>query len=403
MLLIPDIHTNSKTSDRIIAEISAYIQNHPNEEDVVFLWDYVYMFSYDRVALMQLYTLWIEIRQSGKNCYVLAGNHDWIKDTFVFEEAKKAFDIINLTSIHKLYFITSPLLTVIAGQTILFLPYMIHPSDEALTLDAQGTLPDTIRTLSQSKDTNERLSAHANSILYTYAEKYKDLTVIHHYYVEHTMLPWQRSTFDYKKVALSRERLSYPGMRLISGHIHQPSSIHNRLVCGSLRSVTASESHQAKYLWQYDVVSHHALATEVWINPYLTIDYLPWHIIDQGDIKNLTEQVSQISSSHFLSPAYQIKVQKTPPTLATITFTMIGEESYEELRSHVDPELFHEVSIINIKKNINIQQINTLDMTDVNLKESIVDWKKLLVQYVTSKYTTQSQAYIDMLESLHIV
>ena len=147
------------------------------------------MFSYDRVALMQLYTLWIEIRQSGKNCYVLAGNHDWIKDTFVFEEAKKAFDIINLTSIHKLYFITSPLLTVIAGQTILFLPYMIHPSDEALTLDAQGTLPDTIRTLSQSKDTNERLSAHANSILYTYAEKYKDLTVIHHYYVEHTMLP----------------------------------------------------------------------------------------------------------------------------------------------------------------------------------------------------------------------
>lgn len=113
--------------------------------------------------------------------------------------------------------------------------------------------------------------------------------------------------------------------------------------------------------------------------------------------------MSQISSSHFLSPAYQIKVQKTPPTLATITFTMIGEESYEELRSHVDPELFHEVSIINIKKNINIQQINTLDMTDVNLKESIVDWKKLLVQYVTSKYTTQSQAYIDMLESLHIV
>jgi hypothetical protein len=66
----------------------------------------------------------------------LAGNHDWLTDSFVYAEAKKAFDILHGSHHNKLYFITEPMQCVIEWQEVLFLPYMLSP--------------DSLRTIEQS-------------------------------------------------------------------------------------------------------------------------------------------------------------------------------------------------------------------------------------------------------------
>jgi metallophosphoesterase superfamily enzyme len=70
------------------------VDGYPDEQNIIFLGDYVYHFSYDRNALMALYHFFLELFKSGKNIYILAGNHDRLGNTFVFEEAKKAFEVM---------------------------------------------------------------------------------------------------------------------------------------------------------------------------------------------------------------------------------------------------------------------------------------------------------------------
>jgi DNA repair exonuclease SbcCD nuclease subunit len=70
--------------------------------------DYMYMFSYDRQALGDLFDFFLELRRDGKNVYILAGNHDWLNQHFVYHEGKKVADILNDQAPNKLYFITEP-------------------------------------------------------------------------------------------------------------------------------------------------------------------------------------------------------------------------------------------------------------------------------------------------------
>jgi hypothetical protein len=59
MLLIPDIHINTQYRDQIISKLSDIVTHHSDEKHIVLLGDYVYMFSYDRDALLALYKLLI--------------------------------------------------------------------------------------------------------------------------------------------------------------------------------------------------------------------------------------------------------------------------------------------------------------------------------------------------------
>jgi len=72
MLLIPDIHINTQYRDTIIQSLSDIVTAHPDENHIVLLGDYVYMFSYDRDALLALYKLIITRYHAGKTVYVLA-------------------------------------------------------------------------------------------------------------------------------------------------------------------------------------------------------------------------------------------------------------------------------------------------------------------------------------------
>ena len=54
----------------------------------------MYHFNYDRKAMLAVYDLLLELYAEGRKVVVLAGNHDRLQNSFVFEEAKKAFDIL---------------------------------------------------------------------------------------------------------------------------------------------------------------------------------------------------------------------------------------------------------------------------------------------------------------------
>ena len=84
MLLIGDIHITFKEKDRLLNMLKEQILAHPEEKNLLFLGDYVYSFGYDRASLLALYEFFLSLYAEGKNVYVLSGNHDWIKDTFVF-------------------------------------------------------------------------------------------------------------------------------------------------------------------------------------------------------------------------------------------------------------------------------------------------------------------------------
>ena len=93
MLLVGDLHINSRYQDKILTGLRDIFSAYPDEKTIIFFGDYVYHFAYDRNALLQLYKLFLELFDEGKHIYILAGNHDRLGNSFVFEEAQKAFDI----------------------------------------------------------------------------------------------------------------------------------------------------------------------------------------------------------------------------------------------------------------------------------------------------------------------
>lgn len=105
MLFVGDIHITSKHASAILGQIIAMVAAHPEEQHIVFLGDYVYHFTYDRKALLQLFGLFIDLATEGKTVYILAGNHDRIAGHFVFEEARQTLLFTKSTQIH---FITEP-------------------------------------------------------------------------------------------------------------------------------------------------------------------------------------------------------------------------------------------------------------------------------------------------------
>ena len=132
MLLIGDIHLQAKYTHDILQAIRDYVAKHENEQHIVFVGDYVYHFSYHRKSLLSLFALFVELYQQGKHVYVLAGNHDWLGEHFVFAEGQYAIDALKAVNGYgkgSLHFITKPRLTQIEGQHVYFLPFLLNKED----------------------------------------------------------------------------------------------------------------------------------------------------------------------------------------------------------------------------------------------------------------------------------
>ena len=71
MILIPDVHIGTKQGDKILRALESIFQTH-DDQDVLFLGDYVYMFSYDRSYLLKLFDLFVSLYQQGRRVLVMA-------------------------------------------------------------------------------------------------------------------------------------------------------------------------------------------------------------------------------------------------------------------------------------------------------------------------------------------
>jgi predicted phosphodiesterase len=243
MLLIGDIHINSKYQDKILTSLRDFVAQHPAENNLIFLGDFVYHFSYDRRALLSLYDFFLDLYQQRKNLYILAGNHDRLGNSFVFEEAKKAFQLLqvfNDEQTNKIIFITTPLSIKLEGKQLCFLPYMLdinladYPGIEKLQDDFYH---QQIKTGNKNQIFSAKLhlliqyfkSQHTSSQLGKNDEANEKLTFIHHYYVDGVTFPGQKTKFSFRDIALSSQRLDDKDIGLISGHLHQAFFYKNYL------------------------------------------------------------------------------------------------------------------------------------------------------------------------------
>jgi len=144
----------------------------------------------------------------------------------------------------------------IEGQRVVFLPYniVIEPDTDVFAGDDSHLLSvsQSLHDLQTSSNKREQYSYAINQSLLQTVEKVRqsapdnDILIIHHYYVEGVAFPGQRSRFSFKDIALSKEWLSVPYVRMISGHLHQPFVYQNYLCVGSVWSTSPLEINHYK-------------------------------------------------------------------------------------------------------------------------------------------------------------
>lgn len=409
MLLIGDIHINARYQDKIIEQLKTYVHRHSGEKNIIFSGDYVYHFSYDRNALLALYHFLLELLQEGKTIYILAGNHDRLGNSFVFEEARKAFDIVNSIAHDqgKLFFITQPQYHDIEGQQILFMPYTIDskifttPQKVELPINIQWT----IDLLNQSNNKNELLSAAVNEYLRSEIADKKDLLVIHHYYINNTKFPGQKSRFNYKDVALHEDILKQTNIKLISWHLHQAFAHDNYVCLGSVRSTTPLEINQNKFLFSYDTKKQTLQATQSDINPYIFVEQDNW-AFSQEDLDAKVKSILVENKKSLESAIRNIEFVDNPPELNNI-FLSIKTESidYQNIDEYISPELRVQIRDIKLKKQpIELNELlKNFEISAKNLSTWFADWKDILKSYLQQKHADDYEKYEQKLKELKLL
>lgn len=408
MLLIGDVHINSIFCEQIIENIRNYVYENNDEKNIIFMWDFVYHFSYDRKSLLKMFNLFLEFFKAWKNIYVLAGNHDRISDNFVFLEWQSSFDIINSQFENKIYFITKAFLTDIEGQKTLFFPYNYFIEEKIDFFEnPNDKIQITLNTLSKSDNKYEKISANINNILYKYLSKNNDLLVFHHYYFADQVFTGQKSKFSYKDVAISSEFLSaYPNARFISWHLHQAFLYKNYFCTGSMWNTSFLEQNQFKFLYKYFPKENKIIAKNININPYIFIEKND-DLIDENYLKNYIHKIFEQNISNFESDNFDFCNEEfIIPDMKKIVLTIFTQDfNYDDINLVINKDLVNSLKDIKIKRQkININSV--IDMAQdlqKDLQNSVLWWKSLLQNYLQKKYWNESQEYEKKLKDLNII
>lgn len=403
MLLIWDIHITSKNKDRILQHLHEYIFASDDTE-ILFLWDYVYHFNYDRKALMWLFELFVACFEKGKQVSILAWNHDWLSGHFVYEEAQRAFSYLQWSD-WSLDFITEPVFKTIQWQECLFFPYHIPAQDIAI-------LPE-YQELADSSNQKEQWSARVNSLLSTMITQWKGtkvsdvLRVFHHWYIVETSFPGQFAKFAYKNPGLSASFFDDADIRLCSGHLHQPFCYKNYLCLGSVWHTSPLEINQTKFLFSLDVNTQQIQATPIYTNPYYQLA-LSWdQSVSVSDIHTHITQTYQENISHLQAGNITIDVPSDPGDvpLGQCVITVQAEVSYQDIETIIPEDVFAQVADVRIKRSKR-QLPEVLELLDTQSKElgtRISDWKSLLTSYLDQKYWEESKRYTQELHEIWVL
>ncbi|MCS6982882.1 MAG: metallophosphoesterase [Candidatus Absconditabacterales bacterium] len=414
MLFIPDLHLEPKYSDRIISTLQTIIMNHP-DDSIVFLGDYVYHFSYHKPSLLAFLSLCLSCAKQGKHLYILAGNHDWLGSDFVFQEAKIFLDHFSHKNLAgSLTFITKPSITTIQGQQIAFLPSCINPDDYALPHDdtriyeENAVLFPEIASWLETRD-----NAAPKNLRYSYAINNRlmhhntpDLMIIHHRYIGPCRLPGLKTSFRLDEGTLHAARLRHPARRFVSGHIHTPFALDNRVCLGSFWNTSQTEYNHPKIWGHRDTEKKILTLTPVTINPLIRLHIAS--IMSGADISqhratcrdewkrtilsNNKRTIHCPDHVHLDNTAINVHLTLDPgtdpeaiPLLSELTTTTAG------LRRSFEKEQQHD------------NAVDALALDTHTLNTSLLNRRDLLIERIKSKYPDSYETYYVLLQNLDIL
>lgn len=421
MLLVGDIHITTAKWERVLEELRAYINTYPHEHEVVFMWDFVYHFSYDRKALLLLFGFFGELCWAGKKVHVIAGNHDRIADHFVYEEAKQTLALLagfeeQRTALWtNLIFYTEPTFQVIDNQDCLIFPFF-HPS-------FQQKKPLEIKKFTElweSTHRQEQYAAYANELLQNMIDERKSthtnkkLVVLHHWYIAQTAFPGVIGTFPYKSPALSPHWLDDADIRLISGHIHMPFVVKNYLCVGSSRHTSPLELNQQKRWCVYAPATDTVEITPLHGFPYIVLQSEEiWSVLtkqhlDKAQIEYKFEQIRKEKALLMQKGLYNIyqKDEVVSRQRRDVTLTLQWDSiRYDALHELLDESLLQQLGDVKVKQvsagDKDMQAL--LQVWWEELQRRLSSWKELLQNYLQQKYGEKADTYLELLKTLKIL
>ena len=402
MLLIWDIHLSAKIKDKVLKQLKDFISSKPEENNIVFLWDYVYHFSYDRTALLELFQLFLELYKQWKTLYILSWNHDWLWENFVFEEWKKVFDLLQewTWSIH---FITKPRLTHIDWEKILFLPFCLNLKEDEYE-EYQDWKNMFSETLLESKDKNEVFSWKVNQLVNWFIKKEWKLTIIHHYYTNKQKFPWYRSLFSYRDIALSEQLLDNPDITLISWHLHAPFVYKNYLCTWSVRPTSSLESNQLKWCFTYSNNKFSFYASQ----PIHYIETENIWATNEEQLNSIYRQYTQNLKSIFEgSNSIKLEEFQVPDlSINDISLTLkVKNLDYDKIDEVLDPSLREKLTDFRLKKDSSQMNdlLEKLWKPDEEKLQSFWWWQELLKDYLKNKFPDDYASYESILRDLKVI
>lgn len=401
MLFVWDIHSTRKTIHPCIEAVEELVARNSKDDVIVFVWDYVYHFNYDRVALHALFSYWVELVNKWKKLFILAWNHDWIQNQFVFAEWQLAFDTLQSTIwLWSIEFITKPIQHNIQWRDILFFPYT--------TQFENAVVRSEYEELNESSNAKERLSWVANSTIHTMIDEWKQtsdwsqkLLVVHHWYIAKVAFPWQFAKFGYWSPALSNHWLDDDQIMMLSWHLHQPFIERNYCCVGSLRSTSPLEINQQKYLFALCSNTRSLIASPVRINPYYQaeLEELSWWV----DV--LVQNVEDESKQHLQSPLWNMEYDMLiwESWNETTTLTVITDQPGS--LDAVDDDIKQQIGTLRQKQSSQTlgTLITSMQESSKELDKSFSDRKMLLNEFLSAKYGDRKDQYIKDLEALGVI
>lgn len=409
MIIIPDIHINTKQSTSILAKLEEIFRKYDDKE-VLFLGDYVYMFSYDRASLIRLYNIFLQLYAEWRMVRVMSWNHDRIAGHFVYDEVQKAFQIMNSQNRSgewKLEFITQISFRVDEDNNLhVILPFNDHLEQPNLSdyyapssfssSDAMQLLSE-IALLKSAKNQNEQFSAMLNEIVLTIYEtnknKFNHIYMYHHYYTANTTFPGVQSVFHFKDKALSSLLLDLSWLTLISWHIHEPFVYKNYICAWSFRNTSGGEINEIKWVivWKPGMYTYEAH----WINPRFVIDFDEHKSMDDymHDISNIIHvSVSRLSGNGLV-----VKNIEFPPSHL---IDMVLQFSWSApTPTHIE-EFSHQTHTIQVQKKKEkwVQSTIPLEPENADYVNELQSRKLLLENFLNVKYADQKDILMNFLD-----
>ena len=235
-------------------------------------------------------------------------------------------------------------------------------------------------------------------------DKKPNITIFHHYYINGTAFPWQKSKFNYKDIALNEQFLDIPNIKLISWHLHQPFTHNNYLCLGSVWSTSSLEINQNKYIFQYNTANKKVTALPIMINPQVSIRSK--EAINKEMLLTELQIINETNKWYFSSPARDIKFKEDlQPNLTNISLTLNVEHiDYDNIDHLIEADLRTACKDIRLKKDIeNLDNIlNTFKVSSDDLN-GFSDRKNILQMYTQKKFGNDYPKYEKVLKDLKLL